>query len=85
MGNEKFYSSILWLWVQENPSQAMELNGTYPISVWKYLYDLYEILYKDNSDKELFEAEIEEAQRVLSISFEEKTEYKMIEKLFNND
>ena len=85
MGNVKFYSSILWLWVQEKPSQAMELNGTYPISVWKYLEELYRILKSDSSDKEVFEAEMEEAQRVLSISFEDQQYQEMIASLLNND
>ena len=85
MGNEKFYSTILWLWVQVKPSQAMELNGTYPISLEKYLRKLYSILEYNSSYWKKVQEEMEEAQRVLSISFEDQQYQEMIASLLNND
>lgn len=74
---EYFYSSLLDQYVLEKPDWTMRSNGTYPISPKEYLKQLKDWI--DNSaiiNKSSASEEIEDAERTLSISFENLPHYK---------
>ena len=85
MGNEKFYSSGLWIWVQEKPTTAMQPDGTYVVNIETYLKKIYEHLQYDCDDAQYFEGEMELAQTILGVSFEDQQYQEMIASLLDNN
>ncbi len=74
---EYFYSSLLDKYVLEKPDWSICPNGTYPISPKEYLKQLKDWI--DTSaiiNKSSASQEIEDAERALSISFENLPHYK---------
>lgn len=71
---EYFYSSLLDRYVTEKPDW-MSSNGTYPITPQDYL-SLLKAWVNDYVNKESASEEIKDAERALSISFENLLHYK---------
>ena len=78
MGNEEFYSSMLWLFVQENPDGNMRNNGSYPIGIDEYLKDMIMMIIYYEKFLTDIRNEIELAQRVMWLSFEDNILYSII-------
>lgn len=78
MGYEVFYSSMLWLYVQENPDGNMRDNRTYPIGIDEYLKKMIIITIYYKKYLTDVRNEIEFAERVMSLSFEDNILYSII-------